>query len=480
MAREIIIPTESARGNYNLNTDRLLLANMTRAFAITLSFVVMLGIVASGGGSPAVAASEPAASTSGEAFTEAYYSNRAVLPQAKSPAGMRNYLSSNQPQMEMQSNVFFGNLMSPGGHPNSFASMIQRQNGLIPQVPGIPLVISTVLVNPGKGWFGGAINGVPELTFPMTITSDPWSARSEEVTVGQVPEFVDMRVVDGQLGQQGAVYEITASVSSEKVGAVGANAEPMTAYIRVKDMTGIAMWGFGPSGFKPQWLNATQRTAVMEQYGGSIKRYLENTNDPMSGQGNYYYSSPLLKVQKFVFYRDGKKVLSGKDGYMFFDQCTQSFSADDEKVLGDNFGWVSFEIPIPAVNGGMVLGRLSQPTVGNLAYAALATRSSPRAQNGALVAYNWGLKDIELKPVAGSEWKSPTSGKTYSMKWRAVLRGQNAAHRGRLTLTAVNRNSEIDYGGRTVYEGLFRYSGVIAGKKVSGTTFAEMQVNGSF
>ena len=451
-----------------------------RVATAILSSAAAAGLIASLQGAPAALASQSGARVSADGFANAYYSNRTIAPQSKSDAGMRKFLSSDQPQMEMQSNVFFGNLMSPDGHPNSFASMIQRQDGLIPQVPGLPMVVSTLLADAGEGWFGGAINGVPELTFPMTLTSNPWSARSEQVAFGKAPKFVDMRVVDGQLGQRGAVYEITASLSSVKVGVPNAKGEPMTAYVRVKDMTGIAMWGFGPSGFKPQWLNAAQRKAVMGKYGGSIKRYLRATNDPMTGQGNYYYSSPLLKVEKFVFYRDGKKVLGGSGGYMFFDQCTQSFGADAEKILGKDFGWISFEIPIPAVGGGMVLGRLSQPTVGSLPYAALATRKSPRAENGALKAYNWGLNDIALKPVAGSQWKSPVSGKSYSMKWRAVLRGSNAAHRGHLTLTAVNRNSEIDFGGRTVYEGLFRYSGVIAGKRVSGTTFAEMQVKGSF
>jgi hypothetical protein len=42
-----------------------------------------------------------------------------------------------------------------------------------------------------------------------------------------------------------------------------------------------------------------------------------------------------------------------------------------------------------------------------------------------------------------------------------------------------NKNSEINLQGRSVYEGLYRYSGVIAGKKVKGATFAEMQPQGT-
>jgi hypothetical protein len=424
----------------------------------------------------AALAAPPAAGAQG--FTDAYYSKDAVVPQSRSVAGMRQYLSSDQKQMEMQSQVFFGNLITRDGRFNSFASMIQRQDGLVKQVPGLPISLSTVLINSGQGWLGGVIDGVPELTFPMSLTTNPWSARAESVAFGQLPKFVDMRVVDGQLGERGSVYEITASILSNYDSGSGAP-EPETAYVRVKDMTGIVMWGFGPSGFKPQWLDSGQREKIMTRYDGSLERYLRATGDPMIGQGNYYYSSPLLKVQKFVFYRNGKRILSGNGGYTFFDQCTQSFGPAAQKILNNNFGWVSFEIPIPAVNGGMALGRLSQPTVGTLPYAALATTRSPKARNGALVAHNWGRKDISLRPVTGSAWKSPRSGQTYYMKWRAVLKGPDAARRGDLTLTAVNKDSEVIFSGRAVYEGLFRYRGTIAGKKASGAAFAEMQPEGT-
>jgi len=443
-----------------------------------VTFRTPVGILLSSAIVSSIALAGAPGAAAAQSFTDAYYSKDAVVPQSRSVSGMRQYLSSDQKQMEMQSQVFFGNLITSNGRYNSFASMIQRQDGLIKQIPGLPISLSTMLINSGQGWLGGVIDGVPELTFPMSLTTNPWSARAESVAFGQLPKFVDMRVVDGQLGERGAVYEITASLdSSYDTGSTAT--EPETAYVRVKDMTGIAMWGFGPSGFKPQWLNPDQRAAIMNRYDGSIERYLRATRDPMTGQGNYYYSSPLLKVQKFVFYRGGKRILSGNGGYTFFDQCTQSFGPAAQQILNNNFGWTSFEIPIPAVNGGMALGKLSQPTVGTLPYAALATSRSPKARNGALVAHNWGLKDISLKPVTGSAWKSPKSGQTYYMKWRAVLKGPDAAHRGNLTLTAVNKDSEVIFSGRAVYEGVFRYRGTIAGKKASGAAFAEMQPEGT-
>lgn len=428
------------------------------------------------GAGPAIAQA-----AAGSGFADAYYSRTATVPQARSPQGMRTYLSSNQPQMEMQSQLIFGNLVGAGGSFNSFVSMIQRQDGLIPHLPTLPVALSGVIANTGSGWWGGGIDGVPELTFPMSLTTDPWSARAEQVTLGKLPRFVDMRVVDGQLGQRGAIYEVTASLDEGSIGtkAPSAPKRPMTVYVRVKDLTGVAMWGFGPSGFKPQWLTAAQRTAIMQRFGGSIARYLRATDDPMTGQGNYYYSSPLLQVQRYVVVRGGRRVIGGTRGWLFFDQCTQSFGPNAEKILGDRFGWASFEIPMPALGGGMVLGQLSQPTVGTLPYAALATTRSPRARNGALIASNWGLKDITLTPARGSEWKSPATGKTYATKWQAILRGPDARHRGQLTLTAVRRDSEFTMAGRAVYEGLFRYSGTMAGHEVHGAAFAELQPQGS-
>jgi len=440
--------------------------------------VVAIGVA---GMAAAAGAAQPPVGADG--FAPAYYSNSATVTQARSPEGMRWYLSTDQRQMEMQSYVFFGNLMTRSGRPTSFASMVQRQDGLLPQVPGLPVTLSTLMFNSGQGIFGGVIDGIPEVAaqvgtgvayYPLTLTSNPWSARSEEFTPGQQPEFIDFRVVEGQLGRRGSLYEITARITSENM-AGGAKGEPMIAYVRVRDMTGIVMWGFGPSGFKPQWITPAQRSAIMGRYGGSIARYLRASNDPMTNQGNYYYSSPLLKVEKFTVFRNAKLVLSGSGGYTFFDLCAQTFDQNAKQVLHDRFGWVSFEMSIPGLNGGMALGHLTRPGNPDLPYAALATTASPRARNGALVARNWGLKDISLRPVRSSAWVSPTSGLTYYMTWSATLRGPDAASRGRLTLTAVNRNSEVNFGGRSVYEGLFRYSGVLAGKKVSGTAFTEMQ-----
>lgn len=426
-----------------------------------------------------IAGGSLAAGASGNGFAPAYYSNYPAQLQAKSPAGMRSYLSNDQTQMEMQSQIIFGNLQTPNGKFNSFAAMVQRQDGLIPQVPSLPISLSTVMMNTGQGIFGGVINGIPELTFPMSLTSNPWSARAETVSAGQKPNFIDMRVVEGQLGRPGSIYEVTADIPSESIGSGGAPAEPLTVYLRVKDPLGIAMWGFGPSGFKPQWLTAGQRSAIDDRFGGSIRDYLKATNDPMTNQGNYYYSSPLLKVQKFVVYRNNALILKGDGGYMFFDQCTQSFDANSEQIVNNGFNWISFETPIPALGGGMAIGKMSQPTVGSLPYAALVTPKSPKAKNGARVAYNWGIDDISLNPVEGSEWTSPSSGKTYFMEWRLRLRGPKPSRRGTLTLTAVTKNSEVNFAGRAVYEGLFRYRGTIAGKKVSGSSFAEMQPEGS-
>ena len=104
-------------------------------FLLLCATSVALAAGAAGAGPAAARAA------AGTGFADAYYSRTAAVPQARSPLGMRSYLSSNQPQMEMQSQLIFGNLIGAGGSFNSFVSMIQRQDGWALKSKGVPVVM---------------------------------------------------------------------------------------------------------------------------------------------------------------------------------------------------------------------------------------------------------------------------------------------------------------------------------------------------
>ncbi|MEI6452468.1 MAG: hypothetical protein WCP98_21295, partial [Actinomycetes bacterium] len=201
--------------------------------------------------SPATSfAAPPPPAAAGDVF----FSPQASVIQAQSPAGMRTFLSMDHPEYTMQSYVWAGSLVDAGGQVNTFAFCVQRNNESIHGSPLVPVMTSAALFNRSSdpGFVVGGLAGVADLTLPLSLTLRPWSVRAQSFTPGQAPDFIDVRVVEGVLGKKGAVYEFTSLVPN---GATGAPAnEFLTVYVRAEDATGIMQWGYGPSGFFPQWI----------------------------------------------------------------------------------------------------------------------------------------------------------------------------------------------------------------------------------
>ncbi len=425
----------------------------------------------------ALSAAAPAALAQ-PGLTSAQYRKFATAPQAKSPAGMQAWLSSNQPQMGLQAYIFYGSLTDDEGTEHAFATMVQRIDA-VPGLPDISTVVAGILVGSGNGFAQGGIQGIPELTFPLTLTSNPWSVRAESVQLGQMPKFIDARVVVGQLGEPGAVYEITSDVMATPAG--GGAPVPLQVYVRMRDTTGVGMWGYGPSGFFPQWLFPQQRSAILDTYGGSVNRYLRATRDPMTSQGSYYYSSPALEVQSFSLVQNGVVIAEGTEGALNADMITQSYDAQAEAVVESGIQWMEFTVPMPGLRQGMKIGKVSQPALGTMPYAMLVRAGGPTARNGALTPANrWNLGRIRIAPVASSTWTSPTSGLSYAMDWTVRLR-DGKGRSGTMRLESVYDDQEVVIRNadgsinRAVYEGVFSFTGRVAGQPVSGFAWGEIQ-----
>jgi len=253
-----------------------------------LSLALFAACVASSATSFAAA---PPSAAAGDVF----FSPKASVIQAQSPAGMRTFLSTDDPEYTLRSYVWAGSLVDASGQINTFAFEMQRNNESIDgSAPLVPVVTSAALFNRSSdpGFVVGGLAGVADLTLPVSRTTRPWSVRAQSFTPGQPPDFIGARVVEGVLGKSGAVYELTAFVPN---GATGAPAnELLTLYVRAEDTTGIMQWGYGPSGFFPQWIYPTQRAAITNDFGNSVGKYLAATRDPMTNQGDHYYTMPLL------------------------------------------------------------------------------------------------------------------------------------------------------------------------------------------
>lgn len=439
--------------------------------AATAAACVSVGLLAAG---PAAAVPAPEA-------VNAYYSPTASAPQSRSVAAFRNFLSTERTEFDLQSYPFFGSLVDRKGRTRTFSLMMQQTN----DIANLPLsfAVEGVMVNKGSGFTLGGVEGVPELTLPLSLTAHPWSIRAQSFAIGQQPQFVDARVVKGDIGQKGVVYELTASVQSTKLGS-SAPARQLTLYVRAKDTLGMAQWGYGPSGFFPQWIYQQQRNRIEGRFKGSVGAYLAATRDRMSGQGDYYYSSPLLKVQEWSMRSNGARMGQGRGGTLWLDNVEQSFDAAADKVVKNGVTWTEFSTQLPGIRSALKIGWVKQKSVGKLPYAMLVDSGSSKARNGNLRTSKWAMQSIRITPLSGARnrWTSPATGLTYVTKYRVVLKpaGNPKRHSARFTMTAVFDAQEVAFkGGRAVYEGLYRVDGWLDGRRVRGQAWGEVQPAGS-
>jgi hypothetical protein len=435
----------------------------------------------SGGCASGTLPTEPLLDTTPDTAPQtASYSTEAVAPQSKSCDGMRDYLSTPQPGWDLQSYVFFGHLKDSTGRILAFSTLNQRQDVSTGTGPATDLQVAAVTANSGDGIVLGGIEGAPDQTVAVSQSSNPFDLRSQSFTAGAAPQYIDARVVEGQLGQPGAVIELTAQVQGEALGAPPTTAAtPMQISVRLRDVGGVGQWGYGPSGFFPQWIYPNQRQAITDTYGGSVEKYLAATNDPMTGQGDYYYSSPVLEVESFSITENGSVVASGTEGELIGDYVDQSFDAKAAAIVGNGVEWTEFTT---LLDGGrtMKVGTVTQSSVGTLPYAVLIAADGTRAANGSLeAAQRWNIDGVQLTPDPSAVWKSPRSGKSYATTYTAELKGSDGTPDGSLTYTAVYPDQELDAAGRTVYEGLFAVTGTIGGKSVTGYAWAEIQPSGT-
>ncbi len=410
----------------------------------------------------------------------ASYSNDLTAPQAKSCDGMRDYLSTPQPGWDLQSYVFYGHLKDSTGRVIAFSTLEQHQQVKTGSGPAADLQVAAVTVNQGSGITVGGLDGAPDQAVQVSATSNPFSLRSQSFTAPQAPQYIDARVVEGQLGQPGAVIELTAQVEAESLGTPTApGLSAMQVSVRLRDAGGVGQWGYGPAGFFPQWIYPNQRQAITDTYGGSVEKYLAATNDPMTGQGDYYYSSPVLEVESFSITQNGSVVASGTEGELIGDYVNQSFDAKASAIVDNGVEWTEFTT---LLEGGrsMKVGTVVQSSVGTLPYAVLVPVDGKRLANGSLEAsMRWNIDAVQLTPDANAVWKSPRSGKSYATTYTAELKGADGTPDASLTYTAVYPDQELDAGGRTVYEGLFAVTGTIDGKAVTGYAWAEIQPSGT-
>ena len=114
----------------------------------------------------------------------------------------------------------------------------------------------------------------------------------------------------------------------------------------------------------------------------------------------------------------------------------------------------------------------------------LATCWNGHLADGNLATTKWNIGSVSITPYAGSKytWKSKATGLVYHTKYRVKMlrKGSPSGHSADLTMTAFYGNQEVAFkGGRAVYEGLYKVTGWLDGRWVSGQAWGEVQPAGS-
>lgn len=407
-------------------------------------------------------------------LADLYYADNTNLPHAQSANSLEQFLSFDQPGITLQAYCFFGYLEDDQNNQMAYFSLIQRLGQPIPLADNMEVRLPLIMAGTGistpslKGFRTGGTMGAALLGNAISL-SQPWDISiSSDNAAGAVAAKNETRakLVSGTFGQKGARYQIS-SHGADHLGKL------MTTEILAEDTMGFVSEGFGKNAFLPNWLLPEQEKVVRSTYGGSIEKYLAATQHPLTGQGSYYYSAPFLQVisYKVSYDENGTVVSQGSGGLLWMDVVYQTFDDAAIDVVKDS-SWAFFIMQFPAQKKALMT-TLVGTKASNYRVSSLFGMDAAKNPNGVLEPeHRWNLQEIDMQPVAGSEWSSPESGETYYTKYKIVLSGERSAN---LTVAMAWDDQEVKVDNRFVYEGLGHVRGTLDGEVVDGSAWLEMQ-----
>jgi hypothetical protein len=430
------------------------------AFLLLTSLSLACGCGSSGGSSESQPRSWPEPPP-GSTFYSEYYD----LPQTQSAQDLASWMSSEHLEYSLDGWFFFGSLQDAAapGDPGAFILSMQRievpENGQVVNfVPAICAYNNTAL---GQYVYGGA--ETVDVAPLVSVTSDPWKV--EVRSPGQAGPLMTMELASGTMGQPAAEYLLKADIQDQLGGR-------LQAEVLISDRLGAVNQGYGTASFFPQFVTASQKNEITGSYGNSVRAYLEDTADPMTDQGSFYYSTPLMDVERFTITRDGVPLSSGTGGTMWMDDIVQAYDQQAWDILA-NASWDFYSIMLPDQGAALMVIVINSAT-GTLPVATLFNAEADRTVNSALEgAESWPIDQVEVVAVPGAEWASPRTGQRYSLEHRIILGTHDLP--ADLTVRMARPDQEIVAGSTIKYEGLGFVEGTLGGKPVKGTAFVELQ-----
>jgi len=398
----------------------------------------------------------------------AFFTESHDLPQTQSPEQLAQYLASEHFDYDLDGWFFMGSLIDSAAPDDIgvFFLAVQRiemsDSGF--RAPVVPAIVGFSNSAIGHYEFRGffTLDADPL----MTVTSDPWNVRLNSPL--QSGPLMTISLVSGMMGAVDAKYRITADIPDF-------DGVRLQVDVQLRDHFGIVNQGYGPASFFPQFLTAMQRAKILSSHTGSVADYLESTGDPMSCQGSYYYSLPLMDVEQFSVKRDDITLSSGTQGLLWMDYVVQTYDERASEVFSEA-SWEFFAIQLPEEDAAIMVLQVDSAT-GALPVATLFSNDSDRTLNSARKAvHSWAIDEIKIEAVSGGRtWTSPTTGKKYAMEHHVRLTSPD--WEADLTITMVLDNQEIviDKSGTIKYEGLGIVEGTLQGQPIEGKAFVELQ-----
>ncbi len=408
----------------------------------------------------------------------AYFTIDYKLPQTQSAQQLAEYLASEHFEYDLDGWFFFGSLVDSAKPEDLgvFFVAVQRIDQPIVgfMTPTVPAIVAFNSKSLGKYEFRGVMSIDVEPL--MDVVTSPWKVTL--TSPFQEEPLIVMSLVSGSMGSEDAVYSLSANIPD--FDNVRLHAE-----VLIRDNFGTVNQGDGTASFFAQFLTESQREQIMNSSDKKVFSYLEKTDDPMSCQGSYYYSFPLLDVEQFTIVQDDSVLSSGTNGVMWMDYVVQSYDERAVEVFS-KASWNFYAIQFPEDKAAMMVIEINSET-GSLPIAKLFKYDGDKTLNFAhKAAHSWGIDEISIEPVAGSNWTSEKTGQVYAMKHRIQLMSDE--YPADLIIEMITENQEIVVDVDTLgikintikYEGLGTVEGTLLNKPISGQAFVEMQPVGGF
>ncbi len=393
-----------------------------------------------------------------------YYSTDYEMPLSRSPQDLARWLGSEHMEYDLDGWFFFGGLTDGAtGQPGAFAIEVQRirtpKGGINWEI--VPAMVAYNAPSVGKYVYG--YTGTLDMEPFVKVNTDPWLVEIYNPSI-QTQPTITMGVASGTMGVPGVVYRLTWDTPDNE-------GKRFQGTVLVKDRLGTVNHGYGTTSFFTEFFTAAQQQEMAKSFNNSPGAYLNATGDPMTGQGDYYNSFPLMDVQSFSMTRDGVPFSSGNSGTLWTDYTVASYDTQAiENVITYPASWKFFSIMLPSENAAIMAIRIYSKT-GVMQMAKLYRVGQETQRNGSHnAAYTWDSVSIE---GIGDIWESPASHIKYDMQYRLRFGPNNQST---ITMKMVRPDQEIyTPDDRYIYEGLGTVTGIVDGKKVEGTAFTELE-----